>query len=65
MPFPRKYSKVGRCPLVFIVSDGVTGDFNKNLIFPKDLEQELHITNIRYEYSNFSGYNFLLPMHIL
>lgn len=42
----RKYMKIGKCPLVFIVSDSTKGESNERLLFPKDLQQELNIENI-------------------
>lgn len=44
----RKYSKVGSCPLIFIVSDSTSGESNERLLFPKDLQQQLHIENISF-----------------
>ncbi|CAC5393974.1 HRAD17 [Mytilus coruscus] len=43
----RKYRKIGKCPLVFIVSDSTRGDSNERLLFPKDLQHDLDIENIR------------------
>ncbi|CAC5393975.1 HRAD17 [Mytilus coruscus] len=39
----RKYRKIGKCPLVFIVSDSTKGDSNERLLFPKDLQHDLDI----------------------
>ncbi|XP_052688808.1 cell cycle checkpoint protein RAD17-like isoform X8 [Crassostrea angulata] len=44
----RKYSKVGRCPLIFIISDSSSGESNERLLFPKHLQEELHIENISF-----------------
>ncbi|XP_076076265.1 cell cycle checkpoint protein RAD17-like [Mytilus galloprovincialis] len=44
----RKYRKIGKCPLVFIVSDSTKGDSNERLLFPKDLQNELNIENISF-----------------
>ncbi|XP_069127183.1 cell cycle checkpoint protein RAD17-like [Argopecten irradians] len=46
----RKYSHVGKCPLVFIVSDSTSRDSSstERLLFPKTLQQELHIDNISF-----------------
>lgn len=39
---------MGRCPLIFIISDSSSGESNERLLFPKHLQEELHIENIRY-----------------
>ncbi|XP_048761307.2 cell cycle checkpoint protein RAD17-like [Ostrea edulis] len=44
----RKYSNIGKCPLVFILSDSSNGESNERLLFPKPLQQELHIENISF-----------------
>ncbi|XP_078317725.1 cell cycle checkpoint protein RAD17-like [Crassostrea virginica] len=44
----RKYSKVGKCPLVFIISDSSSGESSERLLFPKHLQEELHIENISF-----------------
>ncbi|XP_060077450.1 cell cycle checkpoint protein RAD17-like [Ylistrum balloti] len=46
----RKYAQVGRCPLIFIVSDSTSRDSSscERLLFPKSLQQELHIDNISF-----------------
>ncbi|XP_051552277.1 cell cycle checkpoint protein RAD17-like isoform X2 [Myxocyprinus asiaticus] len=41
----RQFSKTGRCPLVFIVSDSLSGDKNSRLLF-KEVLHELKIHNI-------------------
>lgn len=43
----RHFVKSSRCPLVFIVSDSVSGDSSSRSLFPKDLQEELSVTNIR------------------
>ncbi|KTG39441.1 hypothetical protein cypCar_00014800 [Cyprinus carpio] len=44
----RQFVKTGRCPLVLIVSDSLSGDKNSRLLF-KDVLHELEIHNIRYK----------------
>lgn len=44
----RTFVKNSRCPLVFIMSDSVSGDSSSRSLFPKDLQEELNITNIRF-----------------
>lgn len=44
----RKYRKVGKCPLVFIISDSTKSDSNERLLFPKHLQQELEVENISF-----------------
>ncbi|XP_061182185.1 cell cycle checkpoint protein RAD17-like [Saccostrea echinata] len=44
----RKYSKIGKCPLIFIISDSSNGESNERLLFPKHLQEELHIENISF-----------------
>lgn len=43
----RQFSKTGRCPLVMIVSDSLSGDRNSRLLF-KDVLHELEIHNISF-----------------
>ena len=44
----RKYQQQGQSPIVFIVSDSAGGgDGNERLLFPKEIQAELHITSIR------------------
>ncbi|KPP59826.1 cell cycle checkpoint protein RAD17-like [Scleropages formosus] len=38
----------GRCPLVLIVSDSLSGDGNSRLLIPKDIQEELGICNISF-----------------
>uniref|UniRef100_A0ABK0M628 RAD17 checkpoint clamp loader component n=1 Tax=Rattus norvegicus TaxID=10116 RepID=A0ABK0M628_RAT len=44
----RKYVHIGRCPLVFIVSDSVSGDSNHRLLFPKNIQEECSVSNISF-----------------
>ncbi|KAL1783113.1 cell cycle checkpoint protein RAD17 isoform X1 [Sigmodon hispidus] len=44
----RKYVQIGRCPLVFIISDSVSGDSNQRLLFPKKIQEECSISNISF-----------------
>ncbi|OWF38083.1 cell cycle checkpoint protein RAD17-like [Mizuhopecten yessoensis] len=46
----RKYAHVGKCPLVFIVSDSTSRDSAscERLLFPKTLQQDLRIDNISF-----------------
>ncbi|XP_062068184.1 cell cycle checkpoint protein RAD17 isoform X1 [Lepus europaeus] len=44
----RKYVQIGRCPLVFIISDSVSGDNNHRLLFPKEIQEECSISNISF-----------------
>ncbi|KAG5281180.1 hypothetical protein AALO_G00068280 [Alosa alosa] len=44
----RRYVRTGRCPLVFIVSDSLSGDRGSRLLFPKDVQDELPISNISF-----------------
>ncbi|XP_039334748.2 cell cycle checkpoint protein RAD17 isoform X2 [Saimiri boliviensis] len=44
----RKYVKIGRCPLIFIISDSLSGDNNQRLLFPKEIEEECSISNISF-----------------
>lgn len=39
--------KTGRRPLVFIVSDSLSGDSSSRLLFPREVQEELAICNIR------------------
>lgn len=43
----RRFVRTGRCPLVFVVSDSLSGDAGSRLLFPKDVQEELSIHNIR------------------
>ncbi|TWW61072.1 Cell cycle checkpoint protein RAD17 [Takifugu flavidus] len=42
----RQFVRSSRCPLVFIMSDSVNRDSSSRSLFPKDLQEELNITNI-------------------
>ncbi|XP_019486704.1 PREDICTED: cell cycle checkpoint protein RAD17 [Hipposideros armiger] len=44
----RKYVQIGRCPLIFIISDSLSGDNNQRLLFPKEIQQECAISNISF-----------------
>ncbi|XP_060764020.1 cell cycle checkpoint protein RAD17 [Neoarius graeffei] len=44
----RHFVRTGRCPLVFIVSDSLSGDTSSRLLFPKDVQEELSIHNISF-----------------
>lgn len=43
----RTYVQIGRCPLIFIISDSLSGDNNQRLLFPKEIQEECAISNIR------------------
>ncbi|XP_077629715.1 cell cycle checkpoint protein RAD17 [Crocuta crocuta] len=44
----RKYVHTGRCPLIFIISDSLSGDNNQRLLFPKEIQEECAISNISF-----------------
>uniref|UniRef100_A0A8C9WNP2 RAD17 checkpoint clamp loader component n=1 Tax=Scleropages formosus TaxID=113540 RepID=A0A8C9WNP2_SCLFO len=44
----RRFVRTGRCPLVLIVSDSLSGDGNSRLLIPKDIQEELGICNISF-----------------
>ncbi|XP_072438232.1 cell cycle checkpoint protein RAD17 [Chiloscyllium punctatum] len=44
----RRFVQAARCPLVFIISDSVSGDGGHRLLFPKDIQEELGIANISF-----------------
>ncbi|XP_054434436.1 cell cycle checkpoint protein RAD17 isoform X2 [Pteronotus mesoamericanus] len=44
----RKYVQIGRCPLVFIISDSLSGDNNQRLLFPKEVQEECAMSNISF-----------------
>ncbi|XP_044301940.1 LOW QUALITY PROTEIN: cell cycle checkpoint protein RAD17 [Varanus komodoensis] len=44
----RKFVRTGRCPLVFIISGGFSGASNQWFLFPKEIQEELHISNISF-----------------
>ncbi|KAM8959807.1 cell cycle checkpoint protein RAD17 isoform 2-T4 [Lycaon pictus] len=44
----RRYVHTGRCPLIFIISDSLSGDNNQRLLFPKEIQEECAIANISF-----------------
>ncbi|XP_057350554.1 cell cycle checkpoint protein RAD17 isoform X1 [Manis pentadactyla] len=44
----RKYVQIGRCPLIFIISDSLSGDNNQRLLFPREIQEECAISNISF-----------------
>nr|XP_020645936.1 cell cycle checkpoint protein RAD17 isoform X1 [Pogona vitticeps]XP_020645937.1 cell cycle checkpoint protein RAD17 isoform X1 [Pogona vitticeps]XP_020645938.1 cell cycle checkpoint protein RAD17 isoform X1 [Pogona vitticeps]XP_020645939.1 cell cycle checkpoint protein RAD17 isoform X1 [Pogona vitticeps]XP_020645940.1 cell cycle checkpoint protein RAD17 isoform X1 [Pogona vitticeps] len=44
----RRFVRTGRCPLVFIISDSFSGASNQRSLFPKEIHEELCITNISF-----------------
>ncbi|XP_007941552.2 cell cycle checkpoint protein RAD17 [Orycteropus afer afer] len=44
----RKYIQIGRCPLIFIISDSLSGDSNQRFLFPKEIQEECSISNISF-----------------
>ncbi|KAG8516142.1 Cell cycle checkpoint protein RAD17 [Galemys pyrenaicus] len=44
----RTYVQIGRCPLIFIISDSVSGDNSQRLLFPKEIQEECGISNISF-----------------
>uniref|UniRef100_A0A2K5IXR7 Cell cycle checkpoint protein RAD17 n=1 Tax=Colobus angolensis palliatus TaxID=336983 RepID=A0A2K5IXR7_COLAP len=44
----RKYVRIGRCPLIFVISDSLSGDNNQRLLFPKEIQEECSISNISF-----------------
>ncbi|KAM9810523.1 LOW QUALITY PROTEIN: cell cycle checkpoint protein RAD17 [Neosynchiropus ocellatus] len=44
----RSFMKSSRCPLVFIVSDSLSGDSSSRLLFPKEVLDELDISTISF-----------------
>ncbi|KAE8291582.1 Cell cycle checkpoint protein RAD17 [Larimichthys crocea] len=44
----RRFVKTTRCPLVFIVSDSLSGDSSSRLLFPREIQDELDISNISF-----------------
>ncbi|XP_077792396.1 cell cycle checkpoint protein RAD17 isoform X3 [Podarcis muralis] len=44
----RKFVRTSRCPLVFIISDAFSGASNQRSLFPKEIQEELHIANISF-----------------
>lgn len=60
--FCRDFVKNSHCPLVFVLSDNAGGESNERLLFPKDLQLELKITNIRFRLCHVHSLLFFL-MH--
>ncbi|XP_063752856.1 cell cycle checkpoint protein RAD17 isoform X2 [Eleginops maclovinus] len=44
----RRFVKTSRCPLVFIVSDSLSGDSSSRCLFPKEIQEELDIGSISF-----------------
>ncbi|KAM3850280.1 cell cycle checkpoint protein RAD17-like, partial [Diretmus argenteus] len=44
----RRFVKRGRCPLVFIVSDSLSGDSSSRFLFPREIQEELDISSISF-----------------
>lgn len=44
----RCFVKTSRCPVVFIVSESLSGDSSLRCLFPKDIQEELGITHISF-----------------
>ncbi|XP_042306110.1 LOW QUALITY PROTEIN: cell cycle checkpoint protein RAD17 [Sceloporus undulatus] len=44
----RRFVRTGRCPLVFIISDSFSGASNQRSLFPKEIQEELCISNISF-----------------
>ncbi|XP_047446727.1 cell cycle checkpoint protein RAD17 isoform X5 [Mugil cephalus] len=44
----RSFIKTSRCPLVFIVSDNLSGNSSSRFLFPKEIQEELDICNISF-----------------
>ncbi|XP_039401054.1 cell cycle checkpoint protein RAD17 isoform X1 [Mauremys reevesii] len=44
----RRFVRTSRCPLVFIISDSLSGDSNQKLLFPKEIQEELCISSISF-----------------
>uniref|UniRef100_A0A6Q2ZA59 AAA+ ATPase domain-containing protein n=1 Tax=Esox lucius TaxID=8010 RepID=A0A6Q2ZA59_ESOLU len=44
----RRFVRTCRRPLVFIVSDSLSGDSSSRLLFPKDVQEELGVCNISF-----------------
>ncbi|XP_027720041.1 cell cycle checkpoint protein RAD17 isoform X2 [Vombatus ursinus] len=44
----RKFVQLGRCSLVFIISDSLSGDSSQRLLFPKEIQDECSISNISF-----------------
>ncbi|KAK5909214.1 hypothetical protein CesoFtcFv8_003163 [Champsocephalus esox] len=44
----RRFVRTSRCPLVFIVSDSLSGDSSSRHLFPKEIQEELDISSISF-----------------
>uniref|UniRef100_A0A4W4GIP1 AAA+ ATPase domain-containing protein n=1 Tax=Electrophorus electricus TaxID=8005 RepID=A0A4W4GIP1_ELEEL len=44
----RRFARTGRRPLVFVVSDSLSGDSSSRLLFPKEVQEELGIRTISF-----------------
>ncbi|XP_056274991.1 cell cycle checkpoint protein RAD17 isoform X1 [Pseudoliparis swirei] len=44
----RRFVKTGRRPLVFIVSDSLSGDSSSRFLFPREVQEELDISSISF-----------------
>ncbi|KAF7649947.1 hypothetical protein LDENG_00133540 [Lucifuga dentata] len=44
----RSFVKTSRCPLVFIVSDSLSGDSSSRFLFPREIQDELDISTISF-----------------
>ncbi|XP_074851500.1 cell cycle checkpoint protein RAD17 isoform X2 [Carettochelys insculpta] len=44
----RRFVRTSRCPLVFIISDSLSGGSNQRLLFPKEIQEELCISSINF-----------------
>ncbi|XP_068461408.1 cell cycle checkpoint protein RAD17 [Clinocottus analis] len=44
----RRFVKTSRCPLVFVVSDSLSGDSSSRFLFPRDVQEELDISGISF-----------------
>ncbi|KFQ51083.1 Cell cycle checkpoint protein RAD17, partial [Nestor notabilis] len=45
----RRFVRMSRCPLIFIISDNFSGDSKKRLLFPVDILEELCISTISFK----------------
>ncbi|KAM4643241.1 cell cycle checkpoint protein RAD17-like isoform 2-T2 [Amazona ochrocephala] len=45
----RRFVRVSRCPLIFIISDNFSGDSKQRLLFPVDILEELCISTISFK----------------
>ncbi|XP_074493677.1 cell cycle checkpoint protein RAD17 isoform X1 [Sebastes fasciatus] len=44
----RRFVKTSRCPLVFVVSDSLSGDSSSRFLFPREIQEELDISSISF-----------------